>query len=74
MSAIFYINSEGEPMTPEDAEPENTIFNLLTDEGSLPASLIAARIGKTENEITNVVHRCEWFELQADGDIAIAKS
>lgn len=51
----------------------NQVFDLLTENGSMPVPAIAASIGKQVPYVAKVVRECEWFERR-DGEVHIAKA
>lgn len=50
------------------------IYDLLTENGSLPIEVIEIKLGERRQAIAAAVARSSWFSRNADGDIEIAIS
>lgn len=50
---------------------QQQIFDLLSQEGSMPLPAIAARLGKTVPKVSMSISRIDWFERR-NGEVHIA--
>ena len=54
-------------------EIKEQAYNLLMKEGSMPAQVLAARLGEKWRDIGRVLKNCDWFEKHPTGDWGVAK-
>lgn len=59
------------PRNANGTELQRQIYDLLSQEGSMPVPAIAGRLKKTAQGIAACVGMCDWF-LRQNGEVSIA--